>query len=238
MSGITIFVVAEDSLAQCCATHLLDRVVAETVGALWLRELWQEEQRSNARTFVELHPKYQTRVPSRLRGKAKDAYRALHAARAEREKTEGDVALLLAFDSDHLAPELTMRFGLSTVGQEEPAIATVLAEASPEFDAWILLGHEPKPKHEQEALEEVCAQLTFDPRERPHDLNSTTGNDRDAKRVCQKVLCLDGQAGPFFPRVLDALDAPLELMVRRGKLAGVPEFLDDIAKRLLPVIGD
>ncbi len=236
--SLTVFVFAEDALAGACATQLLDRVVSERLTTEWLREHWSAETRASARTFVPLKRRFQTRVPSTLRGREKDAYVAVHAAEANRELLEGQSVLLMAFDSDNLAEESRMRAAIGRVLEETSALIAIVAEATPEFDAWVLMGHEPRQTHEEAELRAVCAELQFDPRERPHDLNSTTNNQRDAKRLCQRLLFLNHQADPNHPRVMQALDAPLELMLRRGKLAGFPEFVDDIVKKLLPYLGD
>ena len=235
---VTIYVFFEDRLAQGAATQLLDRLVRERVNEPWLRELWADSLAA-ARTYVPLFPRSQARIPSNLDGRAKDLYRGYRAALAEQQRGLGDAVLLFAFDSDSIEPLLRARAGVERVrALHDDQLPLVIAEPTPEFDAWVLMGHEPAQTHEHEALKEVHDELTFDPRERPHALNSTTGNHRDAKKLCARVLCLQQQAAPDDPRVMDALDAPIALLLRRGAQAGFPEFVSDVDNQLLPLLGD
>lgn len=242
---VTIFVVAEDALASGVSRHLLDRIVPDVVRVEWLRDLWTD-QLVAAREYVPLEPNYLQRIPPGLEGKAKDVYRAWRAAIVETERrglNATSTALLLAFDSDHNEAHLRLRRGVEAVRTIAPtraldaSLGVICAEATPEFDAWVMLGHEPT-EHERTTLNEVRALLGFDPRERPEALNSTTGNERDAKRLCTRLLHLDGPAHPSLPRVIDALNAQLSTFRERGTKVGIAEFANDVEAVLRPILGD
>lgn len=226
----------EDSLAADCSKHLTLRIVEERSGSnpsLAFVDLGGETGWSNRTGVAEAMPttgRFRRIHPRGLKGDAALAYKCVRAA------TGQGSALLIAFDS--ATPDSPLRQGVeaarNTVAQSIP---TVVAEATPEFDAWVLMGHEPGQAHEVDALAEVVAALRFDPRERPHALNGTTGNERDAKRVCQRLLGLETQANATaHPRVIDALNAPLQVLLRRGRETGFPEFVGDVEEHLLPLL--
>lgn len=229
----TILLAPEDELASGVVRTLLDRFVPEFTETLWLKELWTD-QLETARTYEELPRGRHLRVPSTLSGRAKDLFRAFHLALAEKERRDEDVALVFAHDTDR---DDSARGSLDQIrGMHDGVLKTVLAEPTPEFDGWILLGHEPTTSAENAALANAIAQLEFDPRHKVLKLNSTTTNERDAKRVCRELLLLEHQARPDDPAVQKALGADHAVLLRYASGTGLPEFLDDIRLELLPLL--
>jgi hypothetical protein len=231
---VTILILeAEDALARFVTTSLIDRFVPELARTVWLRELWLNNL-SSARTYQTISGPH-VRVPSGLSGRAKDLFRAFHLSLAEQERRGEDLALVFAFDTDRSE---AARSSLRQVRALHPegSLVTVLAEATPEFDGWLLLGHEPANDRERQALDQIVKKLGFDPRRRVVGLNSTTGNERDAKRVCQDLLLIEHQAGPGDDGVERALRAEHDRLVAHADGTGFLEFVGDIRAELLPLL--
>jgi hypothetical protein len=158
---------------------------------------------------------------------------------------EGDRALLLSFDVDRHPPEECCAPGvLAALQSAEAPLGVLVAEAQPEFDAWVISGFLPKDAGERSLLEGERRRLeeaghTFDPVTEPHKLTSTLpGDPRDAKAMCARLLRLEGQAVPTDGRVRECLDAPLETLLTNGAEAGIRGLLSEVVAVLLPLLGD
>jgi len=244
----TIFVDKEDDLSGSVSRHFLDRLVIEKATRTWVREQWADSPEF-ARKYHPLKKSFQARIPGGLDGHAKTVFRAMKQATAARELSEDSLhVLLVAGDADNQLAEHTRRRGVDVVrasaktfnekqfGKIDFELVVIVAEATPEFDAWVLMGHEPATPRAKKVLDEVKKELTFDPRLETHRLNSTTKGVRDAKRICERVLELDGQARFNDPAVQSALTRDTQTLRTRGVSNGFEHFVDDIEKKLLPLL--
>lgn len=248
--------VAEDALSAAVSRDLLDRVVTER-GPHWLRELFLvAELRATQRRFETLDGnegwasrravKSQAdargvRSFTRLSGNAALASKCLLLA----AKIDPGCVVLLAFDRDRHPDDQTLRHGASsTTSAGTPRC--VVAEAVPEFDAWVLAGWSAENRAEHEALREAEAQLAarghkFAPLEALHRLTSNVSGDaRDAKRLCA-VLCglaADDQVSADVERARRCWsDSPIEALEARGAHTGLCEYLRDVERVVLPALG-
>lgn len=244
-----IFHCSEDVLAASAAESLVDRFMREVGDRDWLREHWSGDL-SAARAYKgldlsdhwtsrsqvkKLAEERGIRVHTRLSGKAAVAYKCVRLATVFR--TEEVAALLLSFDADG---DPTHREGVDLAVKDRPKPPAVLvAEANPEFDAWVIAGFVPEHDHEHEALKTATAALKFNPVAEPHRLTSDIpGGPRDAKLLCQTLLGLSAQASFTEPRVEKCLvNTPLQTLKTNGGKAGLSEFLVEIASALVPALG-
>lgn len=252
-TSLTIIHCTEDSLAAHVTEHLLDRTVAERAEAQWVRDLWDPAVRPAARLYVDLaglpgrsnRPHVKARRlrfhPRGLSANAAHAYVCFRLASAL--DIEGDRLLLLSFDTDGRPIEQRCARGIIQAAGAVPApMRVVIAEATPEFDGWVLAGFIPRNDHEHRLLTSERDALgragySFDPVRAPHLLTSTIERDaRDAKKVCGRLLQLQAQAGPEDGRVRDCLDAPLHTLRANGAKAGLEEFIRDVETVVLPLL--
>lgn len=239
----TIVTCAEDELAARVAQRLFKRALEENSTV--------EHVRDNVETlrFIDLEgnpgwtlnrhlepilERHGKRIgvhpPRGLGGNALRAYRVIRFARTLRH--EALTILVLAYDRDGRDAEHGLRTGVHAASPQADNV--VLAEAQPEFDAWVLCGFEPANTIEQQRLQEWIAELEplgANPVTSPERLTSTVAGDaRDAKSLVQALLGLDGQAKGNEPRVLDCLDRPLAELRERGAKTGLPAFLDEACR--------
>jgi hypothetical protein len=250
---LTVTVCAEDSLAADTSTRPLDRVVCERATEDWLREYWSDPAlREDQRSVVDLagragwsdraHLKH-VETPRHLRAHLRDprsnrplsgnaalAYKSVRVAATR--PTEGPHVLLLAFDTDHRPDEQRCRAGVEAALLDVTHdLAVVVAEAHPEFDAWIIAGFVATGRHHHDTVASVRADLraaghAFDPMVEAHRLTSdVAGDPRDAKKLCARLLGLDEQAHFGHPEVRRCADAlPLDSPTARA--VGVAAFVD------------
>lgn len=253
--ALSVIHCSEDELAGHIAEQLFDRAVSEVVQEDWIRELWAPTTRASARLFVDLEgrPGRSNRTDIKnsftetgrrfrfhLRGLSGNAALAYKCYRlASMIEADGDHLLLLSFDTDHKPEEQRCSKGIQQArGNGSSFVPCVIAEASPEFDAWILAGFAPCNEHERNLLASACSDLGFDPVSNPHMLTSTVDRDvRDAKRVCMRLLELPEQAGPEHEKVLSCLEAPLPVLRLNGGLAGLDAFIRSIESEVLATLG-
>lgn len=249
---------AEDDLAAAVSRELLDRAVHEVCDEIWLRELWAPELRHGQRRFTDLDgaegvytrrgdvAQHRFRAHSRdaqkngaLPGNAALAYKFARLAALARGPDE-DALLLVAFDTDHKDAAEHCRRGLdAAAGSVAEPIPAVLAEATPEFEAWALAGCDVASPPFEQRHAVLLARLqdaghAVDPVAEPHRLQSKGSDDpRDAKTLAEELLGVE--KGPFHEhpaarpcweeRALDVLRA-------HGAKAGIPEFLDDVRREV------
>lgn len=239
----TIVTCAEDELAARVAQRLFKRALEENstvehvrdnVGTLRFVDLEGNPGWTLNRDLEPILERHGRRIgvhpPRGLGGNALRAYRVIRFARTLRH--EALTILVLAYDRDGRDAEHGLRTGVHVASPQTDNV--VLAEAQPEFDAWVLCGFEPANTIEQQRLQEWIAELEplgANPVTSPERLTSTVAGDaRDAKSLVQALLGLDGQAMGSEPRVLDCLDRPIGELRRRGAKTGLPEFLDEACR--------
>ncbi|MDB4929911.1 MAG: hypothetical protein JWM10_2395 [Myxococcaceae bacterium] len=262
---LTVTVCAEDSLAADTSTRLLDRVVAARASAEWLRDYWTDPSlREHQRSVVDLagragwsrpahvkqvevrpHLRAHGRHPGTNRplvGNAALAYKSVRVAAAR--PVESPHALLLAFDTDHRPADQRCRAGVeAALLGATPDLAVLVAEAHPEFDAWIIAGFVPTARHHHDAVASVRAGLraaghVFDPVVEPHRLTSdVAGDPRDAKKLCALLLGLDDQAHFGHAEVQRCAES-IPLDTPAAEAIGVAAFVADVVRSVLPRLGD
>lgn len=232
--SVTLVHCAEDPLAAHCATHLTRRLSSAAVpeGHCEFVDLGGATGWSNRQQVKDL-ARTRRFHPRGLGGSSAHAYKCVRLATGH-----GDV-LLLSFDRDE---EHRIRQGVEEARRTvAEAIPTIVAEAYPEFEAWVIAGHQLLSAHQRDCHRRAVEQLRasgfpFDPLEQPHKLTSdVTGDPRDAKRMLELLLELAGQpAGK--PEVSTCLDADLATLRGRGKHTGIVEFLDEISAVVVPLL--
>jgi hypothetical protein len=237
---LTVVTCAEDELAANVAQHLFKRALAE--------ESSVDHVRANADTVAfeslegapgwtlkrDLKPMLEARTsrvpihpPRGLGGNALRAYQLVRILQSIRR--EAIVVLLLAYDRDGRPDEQGLRAGVRAAAPRAGNV--VVAEAQPEFDAWVLCGFVPQNHLEQTRWSEWERRLKprgIDLLRTPERLTSDVASDvRDAKVVAQLVLGLPDQLAGDEPRVVECLERPLSELRSRGAHTGLPEFLDE-----------
>jgi hypothetical protein len=247
---VRVLVHAEDALADGVARDLLDRAVHEEAEDNWLRDLWEPGSRDQQRAFEDFSPtepssprfRVHPRDPKTNRalgGNAALAYPCVRLAAQQRGPNE-DVLLLIAFDTDHRADELRCRHGVAVAtGSAEAAVPTIVAEATPEFDAWVLAGCNVETSPYRKRHAELCTRLTsaghsIDPVREPHRLTSTVdGDPRDAKSLARELLGTKEQVAPEHREARPCWEErSLHVLRAHGAKAGIPEFLEDVCREV------
>lgn len=117
----------------------------------------------------------------------------------------------------------------------------VLAAPHQDAEAWFVAGVEPDGPRELAALTQVSRDLSFDPRLQPARLTAHP-NDAltDAKRVLRRLLLFDQKSAPLTPdelaRVCERLLGDLARLRQRGRDTGLLTFLDQVTRRVLPLL--
>lgn len=256
-SGRDFVLVAEDSAAAIATATIVDRVVHER-GAQWQRDLWDEELRSQQRRWRALRTdaqrlvldglgtfsKKQNVAPSRKittlaprRGGAAVEVAKFFAALDE----ANEQATLAAFacDLDGQSAEDALREHEERAKRAKKnnsarAECFLLALAQPEFEAWFIVGFEPRTDEERFRLEEQQRICGFDPREHPERLQSTSGGPRDAKKVLA-ALCASNKAAD--ERVRACVErCSLDALENRCSDEQIRRFIQDVTQALLPTL--
>lgn len=108
--------------------------------------------------------------------------------------------------------------------------AIVVGVAGPTREAWVLAGYSPQNSEEEKRLQELTHLLGFDPRTNPDRLNDPPGQPRHRKTVLQKLT--DGD----LVRERACWEAsPLSTLEERGRETGLPEFLEEVRAKLVPL---
>jgi hypothetical protein len=108
----------------------------------------------------------------------------------------------------------------------------ILALPHAKREAWVLNGFIPLDSEETAALDEVRAELSFDPCERAEELYATkTGAKRDAKRVLARLIADDHER-----EAKCWLETDWSILRSRGKGTGLTQFLGDVTERLVPLV--
>jgi len=176
----------------------------------------------------------------RLSGNAALASKCLLLA----AKVDASCLALLSFDRDRRPVVESVRHGTTTAAEGTPR--HVVAEASPEFDVWVLAGWRAESRAEAVALRDAEARLSaqgakFLPLDALHELTSDVAGDaRDAKRLCA-VLCGLGardQVGPDDERARRCwTETPLAELEARGAHIGLRAYIRDVERDAVAALG-
>lgn len=253
---LRIIHVAEDELSACVSRELLNRIVLENC------EPWMQDQlidhpgtlhrftkltdsagwadRSDVGSVSEsrklrLHP-------GGLSGNAALAYKCARLATVLAPES----VLLLAFDSDHKPTEERLAPGIARAKADgKTVVLCVVAEATPEFDAWVLAGWSAENRHEETLLHDAKKRLAdeqyrFDPLDHLDRLTSAKNTDpRDAKALCAELCGLprSEQVGCDTDRASRCWrDTPLSNIENRGHAIGIPEFVRNVCEVVIPAL--
>lgn len=139
---------------------------------------------------------------------------------------------MLCRDTDGHEPlRAEMLAGLTHARVDVPV---ALAVAHQEAEAWVIAGFVATHAAEAALVRKLRSEHGFDPMFEPHRLTARKREDpHDAKRVLDALLP-DGCSSPRAQRCW--LDTPLGDLERRGARTGLPEYLQDIARLVLPLL--
>jgi hypothetical protein len=240
-------VFAEDALGMTLARDLCDRVVIER-GPDWLADLWRapgirESQRewsgidraepwTTWTSAKELAPRRRLATHALgMRGYSLVAYRAARLA-ATVPWNPHVVVLCIDTQGDD-AKRAEMLDGLRKARVDDLPFA--LAVAHQESEAWVVAGFVPENNAEKAVLRELEAEHGFAPTQEPHRLTPNRLTDpHDAKRVCASLFP-EGTRSPRAERCW--LDASLDDLKHRGARTGLCEYLVDVERVVLPLLG-
>jgi hypothetical protein len=159
---------------------------------------------------------------------ARFARAQLHVWKDAHDRGERLDVVFIARDLDHKDERL---LGLRQAITERPwPFVVALAWFQPEAEAWFVAGFEPRTDAERAAHAELRQELGFRPTEQPHRLLSTRNDPvKDAKRVWAKLALGDHDARQR------SLHANVDVLRRNGAEIGVPEFIDQLVEKVVPL---
>jgi len=263
----TVFLlVAEDTLCANLAMDLCDRAIAERAHAAWLRDQWEgwKTWEIEDPSFTGGSPRRwrgfadagdgdrrwskRGEVPVSVRvrpvpGEGGHAALARKAMLAALRMSPAPTAVVIAHDTQGdagLRERIRAAVDRSAIDGEDH-VPVLLAIMHQESNAWLVAGFVPDAQGTQRR-EDERQRLGFDPVEHPHRLTpGRSDTKKDAKRVCGTLLF--GEAGADAQPTDDLVRAcwretPLDTLEHNGNQTGLPEFLVDVATRLLPTLGD
>ncbi|BAU11962.1 hypothetical protein LEP3755_24860 [Leptolyngbya sp. NIES-3755] len=102
-------------------------------------------------------------------------------------------------------------------------------------EAWVLNGFQPLDAKEKQMLKEIRHQLNFDPCERAHRLQSNSFEEPDRQRN-PKVVIDSLTRGDYSREQQCWEETSLELLRARGQETGLTAYLEEIERRLIPVL--
>jgi hypothetical protein len=244
---LRVLVFAEDVLGMTLARDLCDRVVIER-GPDWLSDLWRApEIRAEQRAWSGVDPAdlWTTWIAAKalgqryrvsahglgMKGYSLVAYRAAHLA-ARLSPPPHVVVLCIDTQGDETT-RTKMLDGLRCARVDDLPFA--LAVAHQESEAWVVAGFIPENNAEKDVLRDLEAEHGFAPAREPHRLTPNRQTDpRDAKRVCASLFP-DGTRSPRAERCW--LDTSLDELEQRGARTGLCEYLADVERIILPLLG-
>ena len=245
---LSIAVVCEKDLDMFTARDLADRVLVETID--WL----DEEHLPDLRRWRGLGPQEScllwTTVDKeakargiRIRGgfeaeeshqfDSRTARRALILL-SEIEPTPNAVVLIRDGDkqSEDRYPSLVNARNHAENDYLE-GTPIVIGFAHPMKECWILAGFQPRPdsKEEPDRLAALRQELGFDPTRHPERLTASDKNAKKSPKRVLEVLC----GGDRNREQLCWKETHLNVLKARGKETGLPEYLEEVKKRLVPL---
>jgi hypothetical protein len=116
---------------------------------------------------------------------------------------------------------------------EQPRIEIVIGAADRMREAWVLNGFVPLDSTERQILDQIKANLNFDPCEEAHQLRDDPGEDRNPKVVVKKLT-----GGDISREQQCWEETDLEILRSRGTKTGLTDYLAEIEQRLIPIINN
>lgn len=243
---LRVVVFAEDVLGTTLARDLCDRVVIER-GPAWLADVWRSELRDSQRVWSGMAPTEpwttwtSTKEIARqrhvfthglgMKGYSLVAYRAAHLA-ASLEPAPDLVVFCIDTQGDDTHRQQVVD-GLQNARVE--GLPFALAVAHQESEAWVVAGFVAENDAEKHTLGELEKEHGFAPALEPHRLTpNRVTNPHDAKRVCRSLF----PGGTRSERAERCWrETSLAALERNGARTGLPEYLADITRLVLPLLG-
>lgn len=118
----------------------------------------------------------------------------------------------------------------------QPALEIVIGTADRMREAWVLNGFVPHDPAEQQLLADLAAQLNFDPCLESHKLRSNSiaepGHLKNPKVVLRELT-----GGDHLREKSCWEETPVAQLRERGQHTGLTAYLEEVEKRLIPLIG-
>jgi hypothetical protein len=115
----------------------------------------------------------------------------------------------------------------------QPKLEIVIGTADRMREAWVLNGFMSLNPEEEKTLKDITKKLNFNPCTEAHRLRSTSSDERYPKMVVKKLT--DGD----YSREQQCWEKTnLEILRSRGKSTGLTDYLDEVEKRLIPIISE
>lgn len=249
-----IVIVESDADAQI-ATKLAERVLVEKIDWLEYEQLQYHFQWSGLKEnteyscwkdlkqiIVDSQKSLGFQLPKYL-GHGKDGPLKIHGAAAIKvlnlvrflQKTRQIQAILLIRDLDN-QPE--RREGIEQARSEhidrQPKLEIIIGMADRMREGWVLNGFIALNNNEQQILQTITTQLTFDPCKEAHKLRSNSKEIPDRIRN-PKVVLEQLTGGDKYREQKCWEETPLELLRESGVNTGLTAYLDEIEQRLIPI---
>ena len=155
-------------------------------------------------------------------------YATIRAIRVLMKSPHPPDAMILLSDSDN---ELERREGLAKGRDLFSNFPIVVGLAHTKRECWHLAGFVAANQPEEGNLDGIRRELKFDPTRNAHQL----AGERQSLRCPKRVLAI--LTGDSHDREMQCLDTPLDELKNRGAETGLPEFLAELERRLLPLFG-
>jgi len=119
--------------------------------------------------------------------------------------------------------------------EQKPQLEIIIGIANRMREAWVLNGFVPLELGEQQILQEIITQLTFDPCKESHKLRSNSWEDPD--RIRNPKVVLDRLTNGNRLREQKCWEETnLDTLRQRGYDTGLTVYLQEIEQRLIPII--
>jgi hypothetical protein len=253
---IEFVVIVESSADARTATKLADRILVEKIEWLendLLQHLFQWSGLEtgteyscwkNSNQIIDNFQKNSGFRPPRYLGHTKDRPLKADGAAAIKilnlikfiQKTRQIKAVLLIRDLDN---QPDRREGIEQARaahiHRQPKLEIVIGTADRMREAWVLNGFIPCNPEETRILDEIKTELNFDPCEESHKLRSNSWEKPDRLRN-PKVVVEKLTGGKMEREQLCWEETGLELLRTKGMQTGLTAYIDEIEKRLIPII--
>lgn len=118
---------------------------------------------------------------------------------------------------------------------QSPQLEIIIGAANRMREAWVLNGFIASNPEEVQTLEAIRKQLPFDPCEESHRLRSNSREEPE--RIRNPKVVLEELTGGNWSREQQCWEeTSLELLRQRGRYTGLTDYLNEIEKRLIPVL--
>lgn len=153
-------------------------------------------------------------------------------------------ALIVVHDTDGNPERLAgLRQALELLNEisDNPPLRVLIAAPHQDAEAWFIAGFIPQDKAESLRLEDLKAELSFNPLEEPHRLTASPNDaPTDAKRVL-RILAFNEEASrpPTLEELPDLCErtlGDLALLEKRGHDCNLVDFLTQLRERLVPLV--